>query len=438
MNPLAIELNKVIENASPHLFSSLSNLGKRLYFPKGILTQTAEAKEKANKYNATIGIAREKGQAMNLEALMDNVPGLLPDEALNYAPATGLPELRQAWHSEIFRKNPSLEGKEISMPVVTSGITHGLTLAGELFIDPGDVVVVPDKFWGNYRLSYETRLEAEIRTFPLFDGEGGFNVDGLSAKLNEVLDEKGKALLVLNFPNNPTGYSLRNSEVGQVVKAIESASGPGREIIVICDDAYFGLVYSEDASEESIFAKLASLNEHVFAIKLDGATKEQFAWGLRVGFITFSAAAAGREPELFTALEKKTGGAIRGGISNCSRLSQSIVLKALKNESFANQHDDKYRIMKSRALKVQEVLENPSFDEVWEPYPFNAGYFMCVRLKGINAEKLRCRMLDHHGAGVIASGENDLRIAFSCLEVDEIPDLFDIMLSSALEIKHHD
>ena len=37
----------------------LSDLGRKLYFPKGILTQSAEAKQKATRYNATIGEARE-------------------------------------------------------------------------------------------------------------------------------------------------------------------------------------------------------------------------------------------------------------------------------------------------------------------------------------------------------------------------------------------
>ncbi|MBN1288899.1 MAG: aminotransferase class I/II-fold pyridoxal phosphate-dependent enzyme [Actinobacteria bacterium] len=436
MNPLAVELNKAIEKAEPCVHGMLSSLGKRLFFPRGILTQTAEAKEKADRHNATIGIARENGQAMNLDVLMDNIPGVVPDDALDYAPATGVPALRRIWRSEIYRKNPSLKNKSISLPVVTSGITHGLTLAGQLFLDPGDIVIVPDKFWGNYRLSYETIIGAEIRTFPLFDNNGGFNVEGLSARLNESLDARGKVLLVLNFPNNPTGYSLLKSEVEPVVESIRSASGPGRDIVVISDDAYFGLLYSEDAYEESIFARLASLDEHIIPVKLDGATKEHFAWGLRVGFITFSASGGVPDGEFYQALEKKTGGAIRGGISNCSRLSQTVILKALENESFADQRDEKFRVLERRALKVKEALANPAYDEVWEPYPFNAGYFMCLKLKNINAEELRCSMLDRFGVGVIASGNNDLRIAFSCLDVDDIPDLFDIMFTCALEMKH--
>ena len=66
IRPLAAELNEVIERENPHVFGMLSDLGKRLFFPKGILAQSAEAKEKAKRYDATIGIARENGKPMFL------------------------------------------------------------------------------------------------------------------------------------------------------------------------------------------------------------------------------------------------------------------------------------------------------------------------------------------------------------------------------------
>jgi len=53
MNPLAHQLNSVIKAANPHLLAMLSATGKRLFFPKGILSQSAEAKEKATRLNAS-------------------------------------------------------------------------------------------------------------------------------------------------------------------------------------------------------------------------------------------------------------------------------------------------------------------------------------------------------------------------------------------------
>jgi len=434
MNPLAQELNAVIESASPPLYSVLSQLGRELFFPKGILTQTAEAREKAYLFDATIGIARAGGEAMHLEAVMENISGLSPDQALDYAPSTGNPALRRRWLEDMMKKNPALKGKNTSLPVVTSGITHGLTIAGELFVDPGDVVLLPDKFWGNYRMVYGTRRGAEIRTFPFFTGYGGFDTAELAWSLGEALDQKGKAVVLLNFPNNPTGYSLRRAEAEGLVEALTSVTGPGRDVVVLLDDAYFGLFYEEDVFDQSLFGLLAGADEHLFPVKLDGATKEEYVWGLRVGFITFSAMAGGREADVFSALEKKAGGAIRGNVSNVSQLSQSILLTAMDDPDFERQKAEKYALMKERAMKVKEVLRNPDYAAVWEPYPFNSGYFMCVRLKNGGAERFRTRLLEEFGVGVIADGDADIRIAFSCLEVEDIPRLFDAMYRCAMEL----
>ena len=49
MNPIAVELNRIIEKGNPHVYEMLSDVGKKLFFPKGILTQSAEAKEKAHR-----------------------------------------------------------------------------------------------------------------------------------------------------------------------------------------------------------------------------------------------------------------------------------------------------------------------------------------------------------------------------------------------------
>jgi len=69
------------------------------------------------------------------------------------------------------------------------------------------------------------------------------------------------------------------------VAAIKEVAEAGCNIVAITDDAYFGLFY-EDSLKESLFGKLANLHPRILAVKLDGATKEEFVWGFRTGFIT--------------------------------------------------------------------------------------------------------------------------------------------------------
>ncbi|MDR2053162.1 MAG: aminotransferase, partial [Treponema sp.] len=55
MNPLAVELNSILEGTVADRF--LSGLGRRIYFPRGIIAQSSEAKTRAFRANATIGMA---------------------------------------------------------------------------------------------------------------------------------------------------------------------------------------------------------------------------------------------------------------------------------------------------------------------------------------------------------------------------------------------
>ena len=85
--------------------------------------------------------------------------------------------------------------------------------------------------------------------------------------------------------------------------------------MVVTDDAYFGLFY-EDSMKESLFGKLANMHPRVLAIKLDGATKEEFVWGFRTGFITFADGHDYENAQVIAALEKKTMGIIRARITS--------------------------------------------------------------------------------------------------------------------------
>ncbi len=433
LRPLAAELNETITRENPHVYAMLSEFGKRLYFPKGILAQSAEAKEKAKKYDATIGIASEQGKPMYLPAVMKYFNNLSPAEALTYAPATGRPDLRKRWRDDLLVKNPSLQGKAISIPIVTSGVTHALSLVGDLFIDKGDMVLLPDKFWENYELLFGVRYQAQIGLFPFFSASGGFNVDALRQALSTRAGS-WKTVLVLNFPNNPTGYSITANEAREVVATLIEFANEGRNLIVVCDDAYFGLFYDEAVLGESLFAKLAGCHERIVAVKVDGPTKEQFVWGFRTGMLTFGVKAAFSADALYGALEKKCAGAIRSAISNCSQVAQSVLAKAMAEEECAVQRRQKKEILEARAHKVREVLQNPEYAKYWDPYPFNAGYFMCLRLKGINAEQFRKHLLNKYGVGVIADGDHDIRVAFSAVEIDQLPELYRLLAAAARDI----
>lgn len=433
MNPLAQELNATIEQGNPRLLAALSGLGKSLYYPRGILTQTAEAKEKAHRYNATIGIAKSGGRPLHLECVSGFFANLEPDEVFPYAPSFGLDGLRRKWRDRMIAQNPSLEGKAISLPVVTSGITHGLSLVGDLFVDRGDTVIVPDKVWGNYLMIYKVRHGAEIVRYPLLNVAGGLDTSGFRQTVLGAA-KKGKVVVLLNFPNNPTGYAPTASEARAIGDILSEAAQRPCDVVAVCDDSYFGLFHDENTYQESLFGLIAARHPRLIAVKLDGATKEDFVWGFRTGFITFSALS--KRDTVHGCLEKKCAGAIRGGISNCPHSSQSILLKAMEHPDYETQRAAARKILRERAQEVRRILADHKYKQVWTPYPFNSGYFMCVKLTDLHAEKFRVRLLDEYGVGVVATSETDIRIAFSCVEVEDLKDLFDAMFQCAMEMKN--
>jgi len=435
MNPIAQELNQIIRAGNEYIYETLSEVGKNLFFPKGILSQGAEAKEKAHRFNATVGMATEKGRTMHLPSVMNMLTGMQPEEALTYAPSFGIMPLRQAWQEEQLRKNPSLNGKKISLPIVSHAITHGLSVVSDMWVDPGDVIILPDKIWGNYNLIFAVRRGARIVQYPLFDANGRFNLKGFEACVHSVAQDRKKIIVILNFPNNPTGYTVTSQEADGIADILRQTAAKGVRVLALTDDAYFGLFYTDDALKESIFTRLVDQDPRLLAIKLDGATKENYVWGLRVGFITYGGSLTGEARPVYEALEKKTAGAVRGSISNASHLGQEIILKSLKADSYLAEKEEKLTIMKARAQEVMSVLSDPKYVDAWEPYPFNSGYFMCLRLKTVQAEPLRVHLLDTYGIGLISLGETDLRVAFSCLEKEDTRELFDTLFQAVKDLE---
>ncbi|MDA3816185.1 MAG: aminotransferase class I/II-fold pyridoxal phosphate-dependent enzyme, partial [Prolixibacteraceae bacterium] len=201
MNPQAEELNKVIQQKNPAVFDMLSERGRNIFFPKkGILGQTADAK--GTKINATIGAAVEDDNSpMRLDAIASKID-IDPSLAFPYAPSFGRPDIRAKWKEMMYEKNPSLQKAEVGLPVVTNALTHGVSMAGYMFMNEGEEIIVPSLFWGNYNLILNNAYGAKITKFNLFK-DGVFDIDAFKESLNK--GPVGKKVVILNFPNNPSG-----------------------------------------------------------------------------------------------------------------------------------------------------------------------------------------------------------------------------------------
>jgi aspartate/methionine/tyrosine aminotransferase len=435
MNPLAEELNSVLAGTAAGRL--LSGLGRRLFFPRGIIAQAAEARQLAPVKNATIGMAFHRGQPLILSSIAESMPTLSPKEIVCYAPTPGFDPVREAWKENLVKKNPSLDPGSISLPVVVPGITAGISYTADLFLDEGAAILASEPCWENYSLIFTERRGGALKGIPFFPpadpakpeagpDSGGLDISAIGAALREEA-KTGTLRIILNFPNNPAGYSPTDKEAEALIGLIGEAAEGGADVLVICDDAYFGLFYEEGLYRESLFAALSGLHERVLAVKVDGPTKEDYVWGLRAGFVSFGS--KGLRTEAYEALVKKLMGVIRSSVSCANTPAQYLMLKAMEDPRRAGEKEAFHRLLKGRYLAVKEFTAKRPCGKL-RPLPFNSGYFMSFHC-GVDAEALRRRLLSEHGIGTIALGPSCLRIAFAALEEEQIPEIYRAIYDTA-------
>jgi aspartate/methionine/tyrosine aminotransferase len=429
MNCLAEELNSLLNGTIAGRL--LSNLGRRLYFPRGIIAQSAEAKNLALTANATIGMVYTEGEPIILSAIADSLPGLKSGEIVAYAPTAGVEKVRKAWRDGLLKKNPSITSHKISLPAVVPGLTAGLSYIADMFLDEGRPVIASDPCWDNYGLIFETRRGGILRGIPFVGLGPGLNLAGIEQTVREAA-KTGTVRIVLNFPNNPSGYSPTLAEEEALVSLLQEAADGGADVLVICDDAYFGLFYEEDIGKESLFVRFANLHERILAVKIDGPIKEDFIWGLRMGFVTFGS--KGLKENHYDALVKKLMGAIRSSVSCANTPAQHLLLKLMEDPR-TDAEKERFREMLRRRYNAVKIFikEHPAHPAL-SPLPFNSGYFMSFRCAGINAETLRLELLSKHGIGTISLGDRILRIAFSSVEEEKIPAVYQTIYNTASEL----
>jgi aspartate/methionine/tyrosine aminotransferase len=171
------------------------------------------------------------------------------------------------------------------------------------------------------------------------------------------------------------------------------------------------------------------------AIKIDGPIKEDYAWGLRMGFLTF--ASKGLNQTHYDALIKKLMGAIRSSVSTTNTSAQYLMLKAMEDPRTPDEKAAYRAILHKRYDLVKEFIKDNPNHPVLQPMPFNSGYFMSFHCKA-DAEALRQELLKKHGIGVISLGDHCIRVAFSSIDEDKITPVYRQIYDTAVKLGESD
>ena len=412
------QINAALEREAPALYRALSPLGRRVFFPPDIPFQAGQAKGRT--FNGTIGqITDGRGGAVRLPAISDafNLPGGDLDRALLYSPVEGIAEVRQLWRDWQRRGvDPSLPS---TLPLVTAGLSHGLSLIADLFGGEGKAVAIPRPFWGNYRQAFAVRTGSRVLTAPGYVN-GVYNIRSIAETLSELPDGE-PAVALLNLPSNPGGYSLTAPE-REAVRASLIEAAERRPLVVVCDDAYAGLVFEPDVPRASLFWDLVGSHPNLVPVKVDGATKEFSFFGGRVGFLTF-----GLDPdsEAARAMESKVKTLVRSTIGSPVAASQVVLLQALRMPGIAEEVEQVRLLLEERYRALKGALAGVD-PELLTVLPFNSGCFALVELPenlGLASEPVRQHLLAHHDTGLISIEPRYLRIAHCSVAAEALPEL---------------
>jgi methionine aminotransferase len=194
--------------------------------------------------------------------------------ANQYAPMSGMPSLRQ----EIAAKSAALYARQLDPDTevtVCDGATEGLFSAIQAIVRPGDEVIVFDPAYDSYEPAV-TLAGGITRHLPLIvtPDRPDFHIDW--NLLADSINSRTR-LIVLNFPQNPTGAILEASDLDALADVVRDTS-----IYLLSDEVYEHIIF--DGQEQQSLMRHDELWERAFVISSFGKTYHVTGW--KVGYCT--------------------------------------------------------------------------------------------------------------------------------------------------------
>jgi len=310
-----------------------------------------------------------------------------------YTSNQGLLSLRQAIAQELYNKfgvsyNPKDE------ILITAGVSEGLDLAIRATVCPGDEVIVPEPAYVSYAPCITLAGGRPVALFTTM--EQGFCPT--ADQIARLITSRTK-LLILSYPNNPTGAVISKKRLQEIAEVVCDA-----DLLVISDEIYNKLTYQ---GEHTCTAALKGMKERT--ILLNGFSKAYAMTGWRIGY------AAGN-PDFIGAMNK-----IHQYTMLCAPITaQTAALEALKN-GHQSMHNMVKQFNQRRQLMVNTFREMglPCFE------PRGAFYaFPEIKGTGLSSEEFALKLLTEEKVAVVpgnvfgASGEGYVRCSYAASRKD--------------------
>ncbi len=315
----------------------------------------------------------------------------------HYTANAGLIELRRECCSYMERKY-GLSYKPENEVLITVGGSEAIDLVLRTLIEPGDEVIIPEPSFVCYKPC--TEISGGVPVVIETKEEDNFKL--LPGQLKEKITDKTK-VLVLPFPNNPTGAVMTREELEGIAEVLR-----GTDIMVLSDEIYGELTYSE--TPHTPFASLDGMKERT--ITVNGFSKAFAMTGWRLGYAMGPAPIIGMMTKIH-----------QFGIMSSPTNSQYAAIEALKScdrdvEHMCSEYNYRRRFITDGFRKIGLSC--------FEPY--GAFYvFPCIKSLGMTSDEFCNKLLEEEHVAVVPGtafgecGEGFIRCsyAYSIDEIDE-------------------
>jgi aspartate aminotransferase len=187
-----------------------------------------------------------------------------------YTATPGIPELRKAIADKLLKENNLKYTPE--QIIVNIGAKHSVYESMQAVLDDGDEVIVPAPYWVTYPETI--KLAGGIMKVVQTDPKNDYKITPEQVK--KAITPK-TAMLLINSPNNPGGFTYTPDELKAIAKVIE-----GTNIMVLSDEIYERLVYGDTK-----FISFAALSDDAYkrTITINGFSKAYAMTGWRRGYV---------------------------------------------------------------------------------------------------------------------------------------------------------
>ena len=306
-----------------------------------------------------------------------------------YTSNAGLKELREEI-CKYLKRRFELEYDPIHETLVTVGGSEAIDLAFRAMLNPGDEVLIPEPCYVSYVPCAE--LADGVPVIINLKEENQFRLT--KQELLDAITDKTK-ILVLPFPNNPTGAVMERKDLEEIAQVVRE-----KDIFVVSDEIYAELTFTGE-NHVSI-ASLPGMKERT--ILISGFSKSHAMTGWRLGYCCGPA-------EIIHEMTKIHQFAIMCAPTN----SQYAAVTALRDcDGEVAKMREAYNQRRRYLMHAFKEMGLPCFE------PFGAFYvFPCIKEFGMTSEEFASRLLDEERVAVVpgdafgACGEGYVRISYA-------------------------